>query len=96
LPGPVRDPQGSNEAGLQRQRYVFILMPFSEIWSGSIHGLIQQACKEIQNEIPVRFDRADEIEIPGRITTQITDAIRSADAIVADIRARAGTIRALK
>ncbi|HET7445397.1 MAG TPA: hypothetical protein VFJ57_12130 [Solirubrobacterales bacterium] len=66
--------------------YVFIAMPFAERWSDAVHACIAKACEELQAEgIVLRWQRADQISRPGRITEQIIDAITAADAVIADI-----------
>ncbi len=66
--------------------YVFIAMPFDEDWSNAVHACIARACEELRAEgVALRWQRADQIARPGRITEQIIDAITSADAVIADI-----------
>jgi hypothetical protein len=68
------------------ESYVFIAMPFDEHWSDAVHACIDQACKELRADgIALRWQRADQIARPGRITEQVIDAIAAADAVVADI-----------
>lgn len=66
--------------------YVFIAMPFGEPWSDAVHACIEQACEKLRSEgLALRWQRADEIARPGRITEQIIDAITTADVVIADI-----------
>ncbi|HEX3692634.1 MAG TPA: nucleoside 2-deoxyribosyltransferase [Solirubrobacteraceae bacterium] len=68
--------------------YVFVLMPFQEGWSRNVHDEIDQACREIAGRFEgLKWERADDITEPGRITDQIVSAIERADVIVADITA---------
>lgn len=66
--------------------YVFVLMPFEESWSANVHDEIGQACARTALQIAgLRWERADDITVPGRITDQIVSAIERADVLVADI-----------
>lgn len=66
--------------------YVFIAMPFEEPWSGAVRALIEQACERAHDSgLRLRWERADEIDKPGRITEQIVDAVSAADVVIADI-----------
>lgn len=68
------------------RRYVFVAMPFEEPWSQAVRDLIEQACERVHDAgIPLRWERADEIDRPGRITEQILDALSTADVVIADI-----------
>jgi hypothetical protein len=66
--------------------YVFVLMPFEESWSANVRDEINQACQQTALHIVgLRWQRADDITEPGRITDQIVSAIERADVLVADI-----------
>ena len=66
--------------------YVFILMPFETVWSTNVKDAIGQACGQVTNQFAgLRWERADGITEPGRITDQIISAIERADVLVADI-----------
>ena len=66
--------------------YVFILMPFEEVWSDRVRDLIESGCSTLDADgTTLEAERADEIAKPGRITEQIMEAIRNADLIIADI-----------
>ncbi len=68
------------------RRYVFIAMPFGESWSQAVRDLIESACERVHGEgMPLRWERADEIDKPGRITAQILDSLSAADVVIADI-----------
>lgn len=68
------------------RRYVFIAMPFGAAWSAALHASIEQACASVHADgLRLRWERADEIERPGRITEQILDALAAADVVIADI-----------
>ncbi len=68
--------------------YVFVLMPFGPQWSSAVKLAIDAACAEVARQFPgVRWERADEITVPGRITAQIVSAIERADVLIADITA---------
>jgi Nucleoside 2-deoxyribosyltransferase len=68
------------------RRYVFVAMPFEEPWSQAVRDLIEQACERVHDAgIPLRWERADEIDRPGHITEQILDALSTADVVIADI-----------
>jgi hypothetical protein len=66
--------------------YVFVLMPFEESWSANVRDEIDQACKQTALQVAaLKWERADDINRPGRITDQIMSAIERADVLVADI-----------
>jgi hypothetical protein len=68
------------------RRYVFIAMPFGAAWSADVQDCIEQACERVHAEgVALRWERADEIDRPGRITEQVLDALAAADVIIADI-----------
>lgn len=68
------------------RRYAFIAMPFGTAWSGAVQDCIEKACERVHAEgVLLRWERADEIDRPGRITEQILDALSAADVIIADI-----------
>ena len=68
----------------QDAKRVFVLMPFSADFD-DVYMVIRDACTDQELDVSVACERADDIEKPGRITDQIIEAIRRADAIVADI-----------
>jgi hypothetical protein len=71
-----------------RQVYVFILMPFGAEWSDDVHAVIERACEAVGKSLGIRdlrWERADQIATPGRVTDQIFDRIDRADAVIADI-----------
>lgn len=84
---PARRIQGdATPPGVGQIPYVFILMPFDEVWSDRIRDLIDRSCATFKTEgFELELERADEIAKPGRITEQIVEAIRRADLIIADI-----------
>jgi hypothetical protein len=66
--------------------YVFVLMPFETNWSTNVRNAIDQSCQQVANQFAgLRWERADDIPEPGRITDQIISAIERADVLVADI-----------
>jgi hypothetical protein len=65
--------------------YVFVLMPFGEVWSAAVYEMLQGVAKHTSNARAIRMERADDIAKPGHITLQIEDAIRKSGAIIADI-----------
>ncbi len=66
--------------------YVFVLMPFDTEWSANVKDVVAQACEQIALRFAgLRWERADDITDPGRITDQIINAIERADVLVADI-----------
>ena len=66
--------------------YVFIAMPFGDPWSEAVRALIESACERIHSSgLRLRWERAGEIDKPGRITEQIVDAVSTADVVIADI-----------
>jgi hypothetical protein len=69
-----------------RRLSVFVMMPFGDDWSRDVYGLIRRAIAFLaSDEVEIDVYRADDIVAPGKITDQITAAIESAEAIVADI-----------
>lgn len=73
-------------ASIDDHRFVFIAMPFSAPWSDALHACIESACASVNADgLPLRWQRADQIERPGRITEQILDALAVADVVIADI-----------
>ncbi len=68
----------------QRKASCFIVMPFSEAWSGEVHRVIANTCVEAD----VRAVRGDDLFTPTDILDDIWNAIHAADFIVADITGR--------
>lgn len=69
----------------QSARYfVFVLMPFKSEFD-DVYMVIKDACADESLSHQIRCLRSDEIAKPGRITDQIIDSIRNADAIIADL-----------
>lgn len=61
-------------------------MPFGAEWSAAVHEVIERACERVHvGGIPLHWQRADQIERPGRITDQILDALTAAEVVIADI-----------
>lgn len=67
------------------QHSVFVLMPFVESWSTPALEIFQSAAQAIDIDPKPHLYRADEIDESDWITDQIMDAIRTADAVLADI-----------
>jgi hypothetical protein len=68
------------------RKYVFIAMPFEEPWSQVVRDLVESACGRVHDAgLALRWERADEIDKPGRITAQILDSLSAADVVIADI-----------
>jgi hypothetical protein len=66
--------------------YVFVLMPFETEWSTNVKSTIGQVCDRLAGRFDgLRWERADDITEPGRITDQIISAIERADVVIADI-----------
>jgi hypothetical protein len=66
--------------------YIFIAMPFGAAWSTAVHERIERSCGRVDaSGLALRWERADQIERPGRITEQIRDALTAADVVIADI-----------
>lgn len=73
-------------ASIDNRRCAFIAMPFRAAWSDALHACIESACASVNaHGLPLRWQRADKIERPGRITEQILDALAAADVVIADI-----------
>ncbi|HWH09612.1 MAG TPA: hypothetical protein VG165_00645 [Solirubrobacteraceae bacterium] len=65
---------------------IFVLMAFGQQWSDNVYDTICQACPEVGQGTPgLTWQRADDIDEPGRITDQIVNAIENATLIVADV-----------
>jgi hypothetical protein len=65
---------------------ILIVMPFEHEWSNNVHDMIELACGEVAATVAdLRWQRADGISEPGRITDQIVNAILNAALIVADV-----------
>jgi nucleoside 2-deoxyribosyltransferase len=61
-------------------------MPFETEWSTNIKSAIGQVCDRLAERFEgLRWERADDITEPGRITDQIISAIERADVVIADI-----------
>jgi hypothetical protein len=65
--------------------FVFIVMPFEQPWSTSVHTLIEESLTRVTDVRSLRWQRADDIAEPGRITEQIIEALIAADIVVADV-----------
>jgi len=61
----------------------FIVMPFGEPWSDTVHSLIRRANDALDGRIV--SIRADDIADPGRITNQIAEQLANCDFVIADI-----------
>jgi hypothetical protein len=61
----------------------FIVMPFHEPWSDSVHSFIKRAAESLGETIIAM--RADDIFDPGRINDQIVNELQACDFIIADI-----------
>jgi hypothetical protein len=65
---------------------IFVLMPFSESWSDGTYSFIRRAVGKLDPPTEEgSLYRADDIADPGQITTQIKQAILTADVVIADI-----------
>jgi hypothetical protein len=65
---------------------IFVLMPFSESWSDGTYSFIRRAVGKLDPPPGEgSLYRADDIADPGQITTQIKQAILTADVVIADI-----------
>ncbi len=64
----------------------FALIPLTENFD-DVYLVIRKAVASLEDElgIPVQVFRADEITKPGRVSQQILEAIREADAVIADV-----------
>jgi hypothetical protein len=69
---------------MSSDKKVFVLMPFKPEFD-DVYMVVRDACADPTLGLAVECRRADEIEKPGRITDQIIDSIRNANAIVADL-----------
>lgn len=66
--------------------YIFVVMPFETDWSANVKATIDHACTATSRLFAgLRWQRADDITEPGRITDQIISAIERSDLLVADI-----------
>lgn len=66
--------------------YIFVVMPFEPAWSSNVMSAIDRACEHLAQAFPgLRWQRADNITEPGRITDQIIAAIQRANLLIADI-----------
>lgn len=83
-PDPSSNTPSGTAAG-QNQIKVFTLMPFNEGWSMGAFDFFRRAVNAMTLEPKAYIYRADDIEVPGRITDQITNAIDNADVVLADI-----------
>jgi tetratricopeptide (TPR) repeat protein len=63
---------------------VFCIMPFREEFD-DVYMVIKDACRDQSLGGSVTCVRADEIAKPGRITDQIIEQLRLADAVIADL-----------
>lgn len=68
---------------MSETKQVFVVMPFREDFD-DVYMMVRDACSAIDG-MSIKCLRADEIHEPGRITDQILEAIRGADALVADL-----------
>lgn len=66
-----------------RSREAFVIMPFNADWSQGVYDMLREVARETDESLHVY--RADDIVMPGQISRQITDALRSADVVIADI-----------
>lgn len=79
-------PQRAWAAPPPTEPYVFVLMPFQTEWSTNVKSTIGQVCDRLAERFDgLRWERADDITEPGRITDQIISAIERADVVIADI-----------
>ncbi len=76
--GPPAAPAGPRKASC------FIVMPFSQEWSGDVHRVIAKTCAAAG----VRAVRGDDLFTPTDILDDIWNAIHAADFIAADITGR--------
>jgi hypothetical protein len=80
----LRDPPSTASKPSRPQMTMFVMMPFRESWSAEAMELFCLAADRIDVIPKIHVYRADQIEAFGRITDQITDAIRGSDVILAD------------
>jgi Nucleoside 2-deoxyribosyltransferase len=79
-------PQRTWAAPPPAEPYVFIVMPFETDWSANVKEAIDYACSNAAALLAgLRWQRADDITEPGRITDQIISAIERSDLLIADI-----------
>lgn len=65
---------------------IFVIMPFGEPWSDGTYAFIRRAVGKLDPPVGEgSLYRADDIAEPGQITTQIKQAILTADVVIADI-----------
>ncbi len=68
------------------QPSIFVLMAFGQPSSDNVYDAIGQACAVVAQGLPgLTWQRADDIDEPGRITDQIVNAIENAGLIIADV-----------
>lgn len=73
-------PINLSPGGASGESDVFVLMPFEQEFDG-----VWMAIQEASRELELSCIRADSITVPGRITDQIVEGIRSAATIVVDV-----------
>ncbi len=79
-------PQRAWAAPPPAEPYVFVVMPFETDWSSNVREAIDHACGNATHLFAgLRWQRADDITEPGRITDQIISAIERSDLLIADI-----------
>jgi Tetratricopeptide repeat/Nucleoside 2-deoxyribosyltransferase len=70
---------------------VFVLMPFAAEFD-DVYMIIRDACAEESLGIDVLCLRADDIQVPGKITDQLMREIDQSDVIVADLTGSNGNV----
>jgi Flp pilus assembly protein TadD len=65
---------------------IFVIMPFRDDFDDVYH-IIKDSANQVAMDraVPIKTLRADEITQPGRISHQVTESIRNADLVIADI-----------
>jgi len=82
--GPERLYGPPKERAAPQQASCFIVMPFSQEWSGDVHRVLVDACQAKG----VRAVRGDDLFTPTDILEDIWQSINAADFVVADITGR--------
>ena len=84
---PVPPPlphQGRSQDTNPTRKTIFVLMPITTDWSQGIYEFIKRSVNQVK-EFIFQVIRADEINQPGHISSQIVEAIANCNLIIADI-----------